>query len=70
MLDPLGFPVFVGIVGGIMILRYFINKCDKADNERRILLVDNNNIDNNNIDSNNNIEIPPKYEELPPKYEE
>lgn len=68
MLDPLGFPIFVAVFGGIMMIRYLINRCDKTDNERRILIINSSLNDNDN--NLNNREIPPKYEELPPRYEE
>ena len=68
MSDPLGFPIFVLVFGGIVMIRYLINRCDKTSNERRILII---NSDSNDTDNNlNNREIPPKYEELPPRYEE
>ena len=62
MLDILSFTIFVGVFGGITFIRYLINRCDKVDNETRLLILNEN-------QTINNIEIPPKYEELSPQYE-
>ena len=42
MLDILSFTIFVGVFGGITFIRYLINRCDKVDNETRLLILNEN----------------------------
>ena len=72
MLDPLSLPVFIGIFGGVILLKYLINRCDKNERQNRILIQNQNQNQNQNQETQELIhqDIPPKYEELPPQYNE
>ena len=70
MLDPLSLSVFIGIIGGVILLKYLINKCDKNERQNRILIQNQNQNQNQETQELIHQEIPPKYEELPPQYNE